>query len=47
MKKKRYRIYLNNNKIILLSGSHIDAIREVAEQIATEQKTFVLSITPY
>jgi hypothetical protein len=47
MKKRRYRIYLKNNTIVILSSDDISAVKEIAEQIALERKTTVLTITTF
>ena len=47
MKKRRYRIYLKDNTIVILSSYDISAVKEIAEQIALEHKTTVLTITTF
>ena len=46
MKRVRYRIYFKDNTLAILTGD-FDAVKEVAEQIANERKTTVLSITTF
>ncbi|MGB5217889.1 MAG: hypothetical protein WBN66_06285 [Smithella sp.] len=46
MKRVRYRIYFKDNTLAILTGE-FDAVKDVAEQIAIERKTVVLTITKF